>query len=97
MNPNIAKKDIYVGILYNMLEFPSKGIFSANQFRATGHFYDENPRKVVVKQSLVTMDVRESRMFVIDGIAYLPVRCPTYEDMESYPKVLLTLYVECNP
>ena len=41
------------------------------------------------KQILVTMDGRESHMFISDGLAYLPVICPTNEDIESYPKVIL--------
>ena len=29
-------------------------------------------------------------MFISDGVAYLPFRCPTNEYMDSYPKVILT-------
>ena len=64
-----------------MLDFPDKGIFSANQFCASGHFYDNNPRKVVGKQRLVTTDVSESCIFISDGMACLPVIFPTNEEM----------------
>ena len=60
-----------------MLKLTSKGIFSANQFRAAGHFYDDKPRKLGGKQQLVTTDGRESRMFISSGLAYLPVICIT--------------------
>ena len=36
-------------------------------------------------------------MFIIDAIAYLPVRCTTDEDMESFTKALLTPRGEWNP
>ena len=35
-------------------------------------------------------DVRESHMFISDGLTYLHVILPTDEDMESYPKEPLT-------
>ena len=38
----------------------------------------------------MTTDVRETSVFISDRLAYLPVRFPTDEDMESYPKVPLT-------
>ena len=97
MNPNIDKKYIYIGIVSNMLEFPSKGIFSANQVHVAGHLYDNKPRKLGGKQGLATTDGRQSFMFISDGLAYLPFRCPTDKEMESYPKVLLTLAVEWKP
>ena len=87
MNPNGDKKYRYMVIVSNMLESPAKGIFSVNQVRAAGHFYDKNPHKLGGKQRLLTMYGRESCMFISDGLAYLPARCPTDEDMESYPKV----------
>ena len=40
-NPNGDKKDKYIGIVSNMLQFPDKGIFSANQVFAAGHFYEK--------------------------------------------------------
>ena len=49
MNPNGPVEDRYIGIFSNMLEFPVKGIFSANQVRAAGHFYDDKPRKLCGK------------------------------------------------
>ena len=58
MNPNRAKKERYITIVYNMLQFPAKGIFSANQVRAAGHFYDDKPHKLGGKQRLVTTDSR---------------------------------------
>ena len=38
INPNGPKKDIYIVIFFNMLEFTVKGIFSANLVCAAGHF-----------------------------------------------------------
>ena len=38
----------------------------------------------------MTTDGRESHMFITDRLAYLPVRFPTYEEMESYLMVPLT-------
>ena len=73
-----------------MIEFTVKVIFSANKVRSVGHFYDDKPRKLGGKQLLVTTDERESRMFISDVLAYLSVRFPTNEDMDSYPKVPLT-------
>ena len=67
----------------NILEFPAKSILSANYVRAAGHFYDKNPHKFGGKQSLVTTDVRERRMFISERISYLPVRCLTNEYMDS--------------
>ena len=46
MNPNRDKKDRYIGIVSKIIEFPAKGIFSANQVRASGNLYDDNPRKL---------------------------------------------------
>ena len=89
-NPNRTKKDIYIVIVSNMLEFPSKVIFSGYQACADSHFYDYNPRKTGGGKSMVTTDGREICMFISDGIAYLPVRCPNIEDTDSYPTVLLT-------
>ena len=79
MNPNRAKKERYITIVYNMLQFPAKGIFSANQVRVAVHFYDDKLSKIGGKQRMVTTDVRESHMFISDGLSYLPVRCPTNE------------------
>ena len=36
-------------------------------------------------------------MFIRDGLAYLTVRCLNYEEMESFPKVLLTPSQKCKP
>ena len=58
MNPNGPIKDRYIGIVSNMLEFPAKGISSANQVRATSHLYYDKPRKLGVKHQLVTTDGR---------------------------------------
>ena len=58
MNPNGTNKDRYIRIISDMLEFPAKGIFSANQVRAAGHFYDDKPHKLGGKQRLVTTDSR---------------------------------------
>ena len=91
MNPNGDKNNIYIEIVSNMLDLPAKGIFSANQVHATGHFYDNKPRKLGNKQRLVTTDESESRIFISDRLSYLPVICPTDEEMESYPNVPLTL------
>ena len=68
MNPNGDKKDRYIEILSNMLDFPTKVIFFANQVYTAGHFYDENPRKLGGKQQLVTTDGRESHMFIIGNM-----------------------------
>ena len=81
MNPNGDKKYIFIGIVSNMLGFPAKGIFSTNQVRSAGHFNDDKPYKLGGKQCLVTTDGRESCIFISDGLAYLPVRCPTDEEM----------------
>ena len=43
INPNGDKKYIYIGIVSNVLEFTAKGIFTTNQARAAGHFYDDEP------------------------------------------------------
>ena len=82
MNPNGYKKDRYIGIVSNMLDLLAKGIFSANQVRAAGHFYDENPRKLGGKQRLVTTDVRDSLMFISDRLYCITFICPTDEDIE---------------
>ena len=74
VNPKGDKKDRYVGIRYNIIELPAKGIFSVNQVRDAGHFYDNKPRKLGGKQRLVTMYGMESCMFIIDRLDYLPVR-----------------------
>ena len=42
-------------------------------------------------------DVRESHMFISDGLTYLHVILPTDEDMESYPKDPLTPAGEWKP
>ena len=97
MNPNVDKKERYIGIVSNMLEFPAKFIFSDNQVRSASHFYDKNPRKLEGKQRLETTAGRESHMFISYDMSYLPVRCPTNEDMESYTKVPLTPGVEWKP
>ena len=36
INSNGDKKDRYIGIVYNIIELPSKGIFSVNQVRDAG-------------------------------------------------------------
>ena len=74
INTNGDRKDIYTGIVSNMLEFPDKGIFSANQDRAACHFYDDNPHKLGGGKSLVTTEGREIRTFISYGLSYLPVR-----------------------
>ena len=89
MNSNGLVEDKYIVIVSKILEFPVKVIFSANQVHAASHFYDEKQRKLGGKQRLVTMDSRESRIFISDGIDYLPVSFPTDEYMESLLKVLL--------
>ena len=66
-----------------MFKFQAKGIFSANQFHAAGHLYDDKPSKIEGKQRMVTTDRREINIFISDGIAYLPDRCTTYEEMDS--------------
>ena len=80
-----------------MLELPFKGIFYNNEVRATVQFYDNKPRKLGENKWLVTTDGRESRMFISDGLSYLPVRFPTDEDMDSYPKVTLNPDGEWKP
>ena len=97
MIPNADKKDIYIIIVSNTIYSPAKGIFSTNQVCTAGHFYKNNPRKLGVKQRLVTMDVIESSMLSSDGLAYPPVRCLTDKDMDSYPKVILNPDGEWNP
>ena len=77
MSPDVPIKDRYIGIVSIMLEIPAKGILSSNNFRAAVPLYDNKPHKLGGKQWLVTTDGRESRMFIIYGFAYLPVRCPT--------------------
>ena len=83
MNPNGDRKDRYIRIFSNMLGFPSKGIFSANQFHADDHFYEYKLCKIGVKQRLVKTDGREIRMFISDVIDYTPVRIPTDIEMDS--------------
>ena len=82
MNQNQNEKYRYIVIVSNMIEFPSKGIFSANQVRIAGPFYDQKPRKLGGKQRLVTTEGRKSHMFISDGLAYLPVIYPTNERMD---------------
>ena len=77
MNPNGPNKDRYIVIVFDMLDFTSKGILSTNKVRAACHFYKDKLCKLGGKQILVTTDGREIRMLIIDGLAYLPVRCPT--------------------
>ena len=36
-------------------------------------------------------------MFISNGISYLPVVCPTNEEINTYPKMLLTPYGEWKP
>ena len=67
-NPNGDKKEIYIGIVSNIIELSDKGILSANQVRTAGHFYDNKPHKIRGKQWLVTADGRESFMFISDGL-----------------------------
>ena len=83
INPKGDKKDRYVGIRYNIIELPAKGIFSANQFHADDHFYEYKLCKIGVKQRLVKTDGREIRMFISDVIDYTPVRIPTDIEMDS--------------
>ena len=64
-----------------MLELPAKYIVYANQVRVADHFYDDNMSKLGGRQRLVTAYVREIRMFINDGLAYLPVIRPTDEYM----------------
>ena len=90
-------KDMYIRIISNVLEFPAKGILSANHIRSAGHFYDEKPKKLGGEQQLVSMNVREIDTFISDGLAYLPFRCPTDEEIKSFPKVILTPYREWKP
>ena len=45
----------------------------------------------------MTIDGRESHMFISDGLAYLPSRCSADKEMELYPKVPLTPSREWNP
>ena len=97
INPNGPNKSRYIGIVSNMLEFHAKGIFSTNQARADSHFYNNKPRKLGGTQILVTTDRREICMSISYGLAYLPVRCPTNEDMESCTKVLLIPSVQLKP
>ena len=83
MNPNGDKKGRYIGMMSNMIELPVKGIFSENQVRAAGHLYYDKPHELGGVKRLATTDGRESIMFISDGLAYLPVMCPTDEEMES--------------
>ena len=72
-----------------MLELTTKGILSANQIRTAGQLYCDKPLKLGWKQRLVTTDGKERCMLISDGLAYLPIRWPTDEYMESYTKVIL--------
>ena len=83
--------------MYNMLDLPPQCIFYDNQVRASGKFYDDKPNKLGGKQQLVTTYGRESCMFIIDGLSYLPARFPTNEEMDSYTNVPLTLAEEWKP
>ena len=58
VNSNGPVKDRYIGIVFNMLEFPDKVIYSANQVCAAGQSYDDNPRKLGGKHRLVITDRR---------------------------------------
>lgn len=97
MNPNGPEKNRYIVIVSNMIKFPVKDILSANQVRAAGQLYDDKPRKLGGKHQLVTTYGREIRMIYSDVLAYLSVRCPTDEEMESFPKVLFTHTGEWYP
>ena len=90
INTNGSNKDIYIGIVSNMLELPPKGILYTNQVRAASHFYYDKLRKLGGKQRLLITYVRESFMFISGRLYYLPVRFSNNEDMESYLKVPLT-------
>ena len=89
MNPDESNKDRYLGIVSNTLDLPSKVIFYANKFHASGHLYGVKSRKLGGKKRLVTTDGKERCMLISDGLAYLPIRWPTDEYMESYTKVIL--------
>ena len=95
--PNGFNNYIYIGIVSNMLELSAKGIFSINQVRPVGHLYDKKPSKLGVKLWLVTTDGRESCMFIVDRLAYLPIIFPTGEEIESYSKVPITPAGEWKP
>ena len=56
VNTNGDKKDRYIGIVSNMLEFTAKGIFSENHVHAAGQFYDDKPRKLGGRKSMVPTD-----------------------------------------
>ena len=81
-NPNAHKKDRYILIFSNVPEFPAKGILSANQIRAVGHFYDSKLHKLGGQQIFVTTDGKEIRMFISDGLSYLLFGRPTNKDIE---------------
>ena len=93
MNPTGAKMDRYTVNAW----FSSKGILSDTQFRATGRLHDDNLHKIGEKQRLVTTDGRRSCIFISPGLANLPVRLPTDEEMDSYLNVLLTLEGKWKP
>ena len=97
MNPNVPVEDRYTIIVSNIIKLPVKCIFSANNFRSAGNLYYDKPHKFGGKQIFVTTDGRERRMFICDGLAYLLLRCPADEDMELFPKVLLTPPGEWKP
>ena len=46
---------------------------------------------------MVITDVRESRMFITYGLAYLPGRCPNDEEMDLYSKPIFTPAIQWNP
>ena len=77
MNTNGPNKDIYIGISSNILDFPAKVIFSANQIHVVSTFYDDKRRKLGGNPVLVTTEGREIFMLISDRLDYLPVRCPT--------------------
>ena len=57
-NPNGYKKDIYTGIVSNMIEAPIKDTLYANQVCAAGLFYDDKTRKCIGGGSMATTDGR---------------------------------------
>ena len=79
INKNRYNKHRCIGIVSNVLELSAKVIFSVNQVCPVCHYYDNKPSKLGVKQWLVTTDGRESCMFIVYRLAYLPIICPTGE------------------
>ena len=57
-NPNGYKKDIYTGIVSNMIEAPIKDTLYANQVCAAGLFYDNKTHKLGGGEIMVTTDSR---------------------------------------